>query len=88
MRFFQPVVMLLGVATWILFFLYWGEAQGNGNYLLPFSIIGVWNLLVLIAAVVTIVDCVLKVRAKASRPDPPWCVRCCGSSNSAKRTLP
>jgi hypothetical protein len=66
-RFFQPVVMLLGVATWILFFLYWGEAQGNGNYLLPFSIIGVWNLLVLIAAVVTIVDCVLKVRAKASR---------------------
>jgi hypothetical protein len=67
MRFFQPVVMLLGVATWILFILYWGEAQGNGNYLLPFSIIGVWNLLVLIAAVVTIVDCVLKVRAKASR---------------------
>jgi hypothetical protein len=67
MRFFQPAVMLLGVATWILFLLYWGEAQGNGNYLLPFSIIGVWNLLVLIAAVVTIVDCVLKVRANSSR---------------------
>jgi hypothetical protein len=66
MRFVQPVVMLLGVAAWVAFLVYFQEAGDTGNYQLPFLILGVWNLLVLAAAVLTIIDGVRKVRANAS----------------------
>jgi hypothetical protein len=66
MRFAQPVVMLLGVVAWVAFLVYFQVAGDTGNYQLPFLILGVWNLLVLAAAVLTIIDSVRKVRANAS----------------------
>lgn len=67
MRFFQPVVMVLGVATYVTFFTSAVEAEQTGELLwLPFAIVGLWNLFVFVAAVITIIDSVLKVRAKNS----------------------
>jgi hypothetical protein len=66
MRFAQPVVMLLGVVAWVAFLVYFHDAGNTGNYGLPFLILGVWNLLVLVAAVLTIVDSVRKVNSNVS----------------------
>lgn len=56
--------MLVGVAEYALFFV----TINSGTLLwLPFVIVAVWNLLALVATVITIVDSIRKVRAKNSR---------------------
>jgi hypothetical protein len=63
-RFVQPVVLLLGVAMYIVVIAIFQADGGPGDDLWFLVIAGAWNLVILVATVIAIVDSVLKIRAK------------------------
>ena len=74
MRFVQPVVMVLGVATYAACFAIFYEinasyegSESAGLLWIPFAIIAVEILLLFVAAIITIVDSIRKVRAGKTR---------------------
>lgn len=67
MRFTQPVVMLLGTVMYVLVGAFFGqlETDDGGSWILV--IVGVWNLALLVATAIAIVDGVLRIRAGKTR---------------------
>jgi hypothetical protein len=66
-RFVQPVALLLGAAIDILVFADYGAGFEQFDPLWFFAIAGAWNLLMLIATIIAIVDSIRKIRARDTR---------------------
>jgi hypothetical protein len=63
----QPVVLLLGVAMYIVVVAIFQADGGPGDDLWFLVIAGAWNLVILVATVIAIVDSVLTMRAKRTK---------------------
>jgi len=67
MRFVQPAVVLLGVPTYLGVFAILGSEGGTDEQVWLLTIAGAWNLVMLVATVVALVDSIRRVRAGKTR---------------------
>jgi len=67
MRFVQPVVLLLGVAMYITVFAFFYQLTRGDTVQWNFVIAGIWNLLMLVATVIAIVDSTRRIRTGKTR---------------------
>jgi hypothetical protein len=66
-RFVQPVVLLLGAAMYIVVFAFSSQLTRGDTVHWNLVIAGGWNLLLLVATIVAVVDSIRRVRAKKTR---------------------
>jgi hypothetical protein len=67
MRFVQPVVLVAGAVMYVVIFTFSDQLNSGDTVQWNFVIAGAWNLLLLVATIISIVDGVRKFRAKETR---------------------
>ena len=67
MRFVQPVVLLLGIATYVGVFVLLANTSGPGALVWVAVIVGAWNLIMLVATVMAVVNTIHRIRTRMTR---------------------